>query len=171
MFFFSVQTRKLHESFEGSYSSLSSSSGKLSQVIASYRSRQWETHAFSDFWCKMGLLDHNFGYRHARRSRKGSLDAGDQLVSNKSFRQNFGPLDWRPGPFKVGQKNKNTPNLRASPRRTPHPNQKNFFNRTKKTCRIRRGFEQLSSHSGWRVITKQPRANLLARAVVKGIHI
>ena len=28
---------------------------------------------------------------------------------------------------KVGQKTKNTPTLRASPRRTPHPNQKMFF--------------------------------------------
>jgi len=46
MFFFSVPTRKLHEFFEGSYSSLASSRGKLSQVIVS---RQWETHAFSDF--------------------------------------------------------------------------------------------------------------------------
>jgi len=39
-----------------------------------------------------------------------------------------------------------------------------FLNRIKKTCRIRRAFEQLSSYSGWRVITKKPRANLLARA-------
>jgi len=36
---------------------------------------------------------------------------------------------------------------------------------------IRRGFEQLSSYSGWRVITKKPRANLLARADVKGLKI
>jgi len=82
--------------------------------------------------------------------------------------QNFGPLDWRPGPVKVGQKTQNTPILRASPRRTPHPNQKFFLNRTKKTCRIGRGFEQLSSYSGWRVITKKPCTNLLARTVVKG---
>jgi len=77
-------------------------------------------------------------------------------------------LDWRPGPVKVGQKTQNTPTLRASPRRTPHPIKKIFFNRTKKTRRILRGFEQLSSYSGWRVITKKTRANLLARAVVKG---
>jgi len=48
-----VQTRRLHEFFEGSYSSLASSSGKLSRIIASYCSRQWETHAFSDFGGKM----------------------------------------------------------------------------------------------------------------------
>jgi len=116
----------------------------------------------------MGFLGHNFGARHARRSSKGSIDAGDHLVSRKSLSQHFGPLNWRPGSVKVGQKTKNTPILRASPRRTPHPDQKLFYNRTKKTCRIRRGFEQLSSYSGWRVITKTPRANLLARAVVKG---
>ena len=55
MFFFSVQTRRLHESFEGSYSSLASFSGELSRVIASYTSRQWETHAFSDLGAKWGF--------------------------------------------------------------------------------------------------------------------
>jgi len=57
----------------------------------------------------MGLLGHNFGSRHARRSSKGSIDARDYLVSKKSFSQTFGPLDWCPGPVKVGQKNENTP--------------------------------------------------------------
>jgi len=156
-------------SLEGSYSSLASSSGELSRVIASSTSRQWETRAFSDFGGKMFFLGHNFGSKHARRSSKGSIDAGDHLVSKKSLSQNFGPLDWRPRPVKVGQKNKNTPTLRTSPRRTPHQNQKLFLNRTKKTCCIRRGFEQLSSYSGWRVITKKTRANLLARAVIKGL--
>jgi len=41
--------------------------------------------------------------------------------------QNFGPWDWRPEPVKVGQKTENTLTLRASPRRTPHPNLKKFF--------------------------------------------
>jgi len=166
-----VQIRRLHESFEGSYSSLASSSGELSRVIASYSSRQWKTHAFSDFGSKMGFLGHNFGARHARRSNKVSIDAGDHLVSKTSVSQNFSPLDWRPRPVKIGQKNKNTPTLRASTRWTSHSNQKHFFNRTKKTFRIRRGFEQLSSYSGWRVITKKTRANLLARAAVKGLTL
>jgi len=52
----------------------------------------------------MGFLGHNFGSRHARRLSKGSIDAGDHLVSKKSLSQNFGPLDWRPGPVKFGQK-------------------------------------------------------------------
>jgi len=40
--------------------------------------------------------------------------------------QNFGPWDWRPGPVKFGQKTESAPTLRASSRRTPHPNQKIF---------------------------------------------
>jgi len=74
----------------------------------------------------MRFLGHNFGSRHARRSSKGSIDAGDHLVFKKRFSQNFGALDWRPEPVKFGQKKRNTPILRASPRRTPHPNQ-NFL--------------------------------------------
>ena len=115
----------------------------------------------------MGFWGHNFGSRQARRSSKGCINAGDHLVFTNSLSQNFGPWDWRPGPVKVGQKNENAPTLRASPRRTPHPNQKLFLNRTKKSSRICRGFEQLSSYCGWRVITKKPRANILARVGVK----
>jgi len=101
----------------------------------------------------MRFLGHNFGSRHARRSSKGSINTGDHLVSKKSLSQNFGPLDWRPGPVKVGQKTQNKKSLsqnfgpldwrpgpvkvgqktqnplalRASPRRTPHPNKKISF--------------------------------------------
>jgi len=110
-----VQTRRLHESFEGSYSSLASSGGELSLVVAS---RQWKTNAFSDFsefGGKMGILGHNFGSRHARRSSKGSIDAGDCVVSKNSLRQNFGPWDWRPGPVKIGQKTENTPICEPTP--------------------------------------------------------
>jgi len=75
----------------------------------------------------MGFLGHNFGFRHARRSNKGSIDARYRVVSKNSLRQNFGPWYWRPGPVKFGQKTENTPTLRAHPRRTPNPNQKIFF--------------------------------------------
>ena len=67
--------------------------------------------AFSDFGGKMGFLGHDFGSRHARKSRKGSIDAGDHLVLKKRLSQNFGPLNWHLRPVKVGQKTKNTPNL------------------------------------------------------------
>jgi len=127
---------------------------------------------FSDFGGKMGFLGHNIGSRHARRSNKGSINAGDHLVFKTSLSQNFGPWDWRPGPVKVGQKTESAPTLRASPRRTPHPNQKIcFFNRIKKSSRICRGFEHLSSCSSWRVITKKPRANIVAMVGVKGLTI
>jgi len=56
----------------------------------------------------MEFLGHSFNSRHAKRSRKGSIDAGDHLVCKKSLSQNFGALDWRPGLVKVGQK---TPSL------------------------------------------------------------
>jgi len=61
--------------------------------------------AFSDLGGKMRFLGHNFGSKHTRRSSKGSIDAGDRLVFTKRLSQNFGPLDWRPGPVKGGQKN------------------------------------------------------------------
>ena len=163
-----MQTRRLHESFEGSYSSLPSSSGELSQFIVVASGRLMHFLQFSDFGAKRGFLGHNFGSRHARRSSKGSIDAED-LVSKTSLSQNFGPWDWRPGRVKVGQKTENTRTLRASPRRIPHPNQKMFFfGRTKKTFRIRRGFEHLCSWSGWRVTTKKLWATIVARAVGKG---
>ena len=122
-----MQTRRLHESFEGSYSSLAYPSEELSRFIASYFSRQRETHAFSDFVGKMGFWGHNFGSRHARRSSKVFIDAGDHLVATKNFSEIFGPLDWRPGSVKFGQKNKNTPILPDSPRQTPNPNQQMFL--------------------------------------------
>ena len=165
-----MQTRRLQEWFEGSYSSLAYSSGELSRVIVSYCSRQWETHAFSDFGGKMFFLGHNFGSRHTRRSSKSSIDAENYQVSKKSFSPNFRTLDWRPGPVKFGQKKTKTiPFCEPVPREPFTQIKKKNYNRTKKTCCIRRGFEQLSNYSGWRVITKNTRANLLARAVVKGI--
>ena len=166
-----MQTRRLQESFEGSYSSLACSSGELSRVIASYCGRQWETHAFSDFGGKMGFWGDNFGSRHARRSSKGSIDAEDYLVSTKSFSQNFDPLDWRPGPVKFVKKTKIFPFCEPVPGEPFTQIKRLFFNRTKKTCCIRRGFELLPSYNGWRVVTKKARANLLARAVVKGFSV
>ena len=122
MLFFSVQTRRLHESFEGSYSLLASFSGELLRATVAASGRLMHFLQFSDFGGKMGFLGHNFGSGHARRSRKDSINAGDHLVFKNSLSQNFGPWDWRPAPVKVGQKIENAPTLRASSRRTPHPN-------------------------------------------------
>ena len=122
-----MQTRRLHESFEGSDSSLASFSAELSQATVSASGKLMHFLQFSDFGGKMGFLGLNFGSKHARKSSKGSIYAGDHLVFKNSLSQNFGSWDWRPGPVKVGQKIKNAPILRTSPRRTPHPNQKSFF--------------------------------------------
>jgi len=163
-----VQTRRFQESFEDSYSSLAYSSGELSRVIASYSSCQWETHAFSDFGGKMFFLGHNFGSRHARSSIKGSIDAGDYLVSKKSLSQHFGPLDWHPGPIKVGQKTKNTPTFWAPPRRTPHPNQKKFFFVEPLAASV----EGLNNSLAKTLVSYNQKTctNLLACVVVKGLN-
>ena len=58
----------------------------------------------------MFFLGHNFGSRHT-----SSIDAGVHLVSKKSLSQNFGPLDWRPRPVKIGQKNQTPPLCESLP--------------------------------------------------------
>jgi len=61
-----------------------------------------------------------------------------------------GPLGRRPGPGKDGQNNAKTPLLMMFPPEKLKPKTKNFFlNFDYKTCWIHRGFEQLSSFSGW----------------------
>ena len=57
---------------------------------------------------------------------KGCIDAGDHVAFKTGLSQNFGLLDWRPGPVKFGPKFNNTPILGAPPRRTPNPNLTNF---------------------------------------------
>jgi len=74
----------------------------------------------------MGLLGHNFVSRHARRSSKGSIDAGDHLISTQILSQNLAHWIGVQGPSKLVKKPKH-PTLRASPRRTPHPNKKIFL--------------------------------------------
>ena len=56
----------------------------------------------TNFWCFV----HNFGYRYARKSFKGSKDEDYGLVSDKILSHNNGPMGWSPGPGKVA---KNTP--------------------------------------------------------------
>jgi len=74
----------------------------------------------------MGFLGHNFGSRHARRSSKSSINAGDHLVSRKGLNQNFGPLDWRPGPVKLVKKTK-TPHFASLSQANPSRKSKIFF--------------------------------------------
>ena len=125
MFFFSVQTRRLLEPFEYSYSSLASSSGELSRVIASYSSRQWETHAFSDFGGKMGFL--GFWFQTCQKVKQGLYRRGRSSSFQKKFEPKFWPISLAFRARQSWSKNQKHPILRASPRRIPHPNKKNFF--------------------------------------------
>jgi len=70
---------------------------------------------------------HNVGYRYARKSFKGSIDAEFGLVSEKILRQNNGSMGWGPGPGKGDQKNAKTPPLVAFPPENPKPKTKNVF--------------------------------------------
>jgi len=41
--------------------------------------------------------------------------------------QNVGPINWRPGPSKVGHKNTKTPSLVTPPQENPKPKTETFF--------------------------------------------
>ena len=83
MFFFQCKLEDFMSLLRASYSSLASSSAELSQATVDASGRLMHFLQFSDFGGKMGFLGHNFGYRHARRSSKGSIVAGHYLVSQK----------------------------------------------------------------------------------------
>jgi len=67
-------------------------------------------------------------------------------------------------------KNENTPTLRASPRRTPHPNQKiSFLIEPRRLAASVEGLNNSLAIAAGELYLKKPRANLLMRAVVKGL--
>ena len=116
---------------------------------------------FTNFWCFV----HNFGYRYARKSFKGSKDADIGLASEKILSHNNGPIGWGPGQGKCSQ-TVATPTCGV-----PHRKRKNvFFDIDYKTCWIRRGFEQLSSSIAWRVIGLQSSAWNVVFAGLKGLN-
>ena len=116
-------------------------------------------------------MAHNFGHRCVSKSMKGSKDADFHLVFNKTMSQKNGPMGWGPGPTKCGQHFQNMPFLQRHLQKNPHRNRKTFFfDFDNKTCWIRRGFEQLSSSSGWRVIGLQSSARKVAHAGLKGLR-
>jgi len=75
--------------------------------------------------------------------------------------ETIGPLDWRPGPRKLGlnlaNKIKMTPPLvTSSPREPQTQNEKIFFSiSTSRLAESADGFEQLPSSIGWRFIALQ----------------
>ena len=72
------------------------------------------------------------------------------------------------GQVKSAKKTQNISNYDVTHRESQTQIKKAFFNRNWKTFRIRRGFEQLSSSSGWRVMAKNVSAVIVAGAGVKG---
>jgi len=74
---------------------------------------------------------------------------------------------------KVAKKMQKHPHLRRSPQQTPNQKQKNVFSlSTRKLAESVEGlYSSLALAAGWRFMAKKGRANLLARAVVKGALI
>jgi len=73
-----------------------------------------ENYVFSETFSilpKIGFFSHNFGYRYASKSIKGSTDADFGLVFMKTLSQKNGSMGWGPGPGKGGQKCENMPSL------------------------------------------------------------
>jgi len=86
------------------------------------------------------FFGHDFGYRYARKSFKGSKDADYGLVSEKILSHNNGPMSWGPGPGKCSQKH---PHLWRSHPKTPHRKGKIFFSIS--TTRLAESVEGLNS--------------------------
>jgi len=91
---------------------------------------------FTNFW----YFVHNFGYRYARKSFKGSRDADVGLVSEKILSHNNGPMGWAQGQVKIA---KNTPTCGVPPRKPPTENEKCFFSIS--TTRLAESVESLNS--------------------------
>jgi len=80
----------------------------------------------AEIFTKFSFFVHNFGYRYARKSFKGSKDADFGLVSKTILSQNNGSMGWGPEPGKNGQKSQNTRTCGGSPA-NPKPKTKNVF--------------------------------------------
>ena len=89
---FLLKTIRRHQSLQGLNSSLAQSAAEL-YLAKVFPER--EKHAFFEtFWYlpKTVFLTHNFGYRYARRSIQGSLDADFGLVYKKTLIQKNGSM-------------------------------------------------------------------------------
>jgi len=79
----------------------------------------------------------------------------------------MGQLVGAQGQVKEAKKMQNTPTCDVPTSKRQTKKKKIFFRCQREDLLNCRGFEQLSSSSGWRFMAKKGRANLLARAVVK----
>ena len=73
------------------------------------------------------FLTHNFGYRYASKSMKGSIDADFDLVFNKTLSQKSGSMGWGPGPAKRWPKFPKHAFFVTSPPEIPPPKTKIVF--------------------------------------------
>ena len=81
----------------------------------------------AEIFTKFLFFVHNFGYRYARKSFKGSKDADFALVSKKILSQNDRLIGWGPGPGKGGQKKTKYPHLQRTPTEPETDNEKRFL--------------------------------------------
>jgi len=58
----------------------------------------------AEIFTNFAFFAHNFGYRYARKSFKGSKDADFGVVSEKILSHDNDPICWGPGSGKGGQK-------------------------------------------------------------------
>ena len=86
---------------------------------------------------KTRVLTHNFGYKYASKSIKGSIDADFNLVFNKTLCQKNGSMGWGPGPAKIY---KTCLLCDVTFRNPPTKNEKIFSDFDYKTYRIRGWF-------------------------------
>jgi len=93
-----------------------------------------------EIFTNIAFFGHNFGYRHARKSFKGSKDADFDLVSEKILSHKNGPMGGSPGPGKGCQKHLN---LWRSSTKNPHYKRKHFISIS--TTRLAESVEGLNS--------------------------
>jgi len=106
----------------------------------------------AEFFTNFCFLIHSFGSRYAKKPMKSSKGSDDSLDSKNNFSQKNGLLAWRSGQGKLSHKIvKTCLNYDVTYKEPQTPNEK-IFKENYRSWRVRRGFEQLSSAIGWKVM-------------------
>jgi len=116
---FLFQTTRRHESLQGLNSSLAQPAADL---WLAKRCPERAIYVFTEkFWIrpKTRFLTHNFGYRCASKSIKGSIDTDFDLVFNKTLSQKNGSIGWGPRLAKIS---KTSPLCDVTSRKSPTEN-------------------------------------------------
>ena len=153
--FFLLQTTWLYKSLEGLNGSLAHSDGELWPAsvrggihprLAFVGAKCWP---FFGFWAI--ILDSDMLTSQSRALKTRFRVKSPKKHWAKKFRVGLGPRARQSWP-KIGQKCSHCDVTHKEPK---IPAEKNFFDLKSKTCRIRRGFDQLSSSIGGQVMTGQ----------------